>query len=147
MVEDREHEGDPHDDLNAWKGVVKVVNWLGQEGMSSDESDVEGLEEIYRTKILYWRHSEIDHYMDILDSQRKLPNNGIFTKKGKKRTKRVRSSEAAISDRKPVKGMPVGLYDRTWFNGLKTSERTALKASTDTFKVKPLTARSSDAGM
>lgn len=134
IVQDKKEAGDPHKDLKEWRHIMKTVGWLGQEGMSSDESDVEGLEEVYHIKTLPWRRPEVVRYMDILDRERKLPNQAIFSRKGRKPSKRVRSAKVLLSDRNAVNGLPVDLYDREWYDGLTTRERRALKPATEPYK-------------
>lgn len=58
MVLLKEGEGDPQQDLQFWKWVLKVIRKYGAEGMSSDESDDNhnGLryEKVYHVKIMVW---------------------------------------------------------------------------------------------
>ena len=44
--------------------------------------EVEGLDEIYHIKALYWRRAEATTYMDILDAERKTQNRTIIAKSG-----------------------------------------------------------------
>ena len=102
--------------------------------MSSDDSEVEGLDEVYRVKALYWRRAEATTYMDILDAERKVQNQMIFAKSGSKPAKRIQSEDPKVSDWKAVQGLPVELYDRNWFNSLKSKERKMLQADPGHFK-------------
>ena len=104
--------------------------------MSSDDSAVEGDEEIYRPKMLPWRRREADGYMDILDKTRRVAGQQSHEKKGRPPTRRIRHGEKnTVSTQKPIKGLPIGLYDRRWLDGLTTTDRRNLSVSTSNFKL------------
>ena len=104
--------------------------------MSSDDSAVEGDKEIYQPKMLPWRRREADGYMDILDKTRRVAGQQSHEKKGRPPTRRIRRGEKnTVSTRKPIKGLPIGLYDRRWLDGLTTTDRQNLSVSTSNFKL------------
>ena len=92
--------------------------------MSSDDSAVEGDEEIYRPKMLPLRRQEADGYMDILDKTRRVAGQQSHEKKGRPSTRRIcRGEKNTVSTQKLIKGLPIGLYDRRWLDGLTTTDR------------------------
>ena len=105
-----------------WRWLLALLQWYGAEGMSSDETSVEGMETVYRVKILVWRR-DIDTYLDYIDFERKHPTQGLFSRSGATPTKRIRSEENIISARTPVPGLPTELYDSEWFEELNENYR------------------------
>lgn len=79
MVELKEGQGDPHNDLDFWKWAMDVISRLGAEGMSSDEScdeDSRTHERIYKVSISVWcKHME--DVLKIVDDCRH-DQNGVF---------------------------------------------------------------------
>ncbi|KAI5992126.1 hypothetical protein EDD15DRAFT_2124318, partial [Pisolithus albus] len=62
----------PDDDLRSWQWLQRLINSLGEHGMSSEESSVEnGIENVLRVKRMEWRRN-IDKELDIIDLQRIL---------------------------------------------------------------------------
>ena len=101
-----------------------------------DDSAVEGNKEIYRPKMLPWHRREADGYMDILDKTQRVARQQSHEKKGRPPTRRIRCGEKnTVSTRKPIKGLPIGLYDRRWLDGLTTTDRRNLSVSTSNFKL------------
>ena len=48
-----EREDDP--ELPVWRWIKGLLEILGSDGMSSDETSVDNVETIYRVKVLAWR--------------------------------------------------------------------------------------------
>jgi len=133
-VEFREKIDPPPRDLWIWKKMRDTLKWYGQEGMSSEESEVEDIEEVYRPKHLPWRRKSASEMMDLIDTVRRHPGQRSHSKKGRPPTKRVRSKNNATSTRPACQGLPIELYDSRWFDGLTRSERAKLKASSKPFE-------------
>src|ERR1700726_615300 len=89
---------DPESDLEAWRWLGQLLEHLRADGMSSDESSVEGLETVYRVKIFIWRRREVDQYMDIIDRQR-LVDADIWARQGSKPMKRLRGVGNLVTTR------------------------------------------------
>jgi hypothetical protein len=100
-----------------WRWLLSLLKWYGAEGMSSDETSVEGMETVYRVKVLVWRRN-IDKYLDNIDNERKLPTQELYSHSGAKPAKRIRSETNLISNRSPVPGLPIALYDNDWVEAL-----------------------------
>ena len=107
--------------------------------MSLDDSAVEGNEEIYQPKMLPWCQREADGYMDILDKTRRVAGQQSHEKKGRPPTRQIRCGKKnTVSTRKLIKGLPIGLYDRHWLDGLTTTDRQNLSVSTSNFKLEQI---------
>lgn len=82
--------------------------------MSSDDTEVEDHETIYRIKILPWRNSDVDGCMDLVDGERKIPSQAIYAAAGSKPIVRVRDGDQVVSDRAVLQGLPEVLYNEEW---------------------------------
>ena len=121
-------------DLWIWKRMCEMLQWYGQESMSSEESEVEDLEEFYHPKHLPWRRKSASEMMDLIDRVRGLLGQKSHCKKRRLPTCRIHDKSNGVSSRAACKGLPADLYNADWFDGLMRSERKALKASRETFK-------------
>jgi len=122
---------DQFKDLHLWKWLESVLEHLGTDGMSSDESSTEDFETVYRVKNMPWRRDIVD-CMDIVDRQRHKDCD-IFTPKGSKPTKRVRGTANPASKRNPVYGLPRPFYDNDWFGQLDKYHQTKLDVTDEEF--------------
>lgn len=133
MVKLKEDEGDPHNDLEFWQWALKVIQRLGAEGMSSDESVDElntprGQDRLYRVRIMVWR-KRVEEFLKAIDECRQAEN-GIFSLRGSMGLKRTRppNDEPAAwprSSRPPVECLPFVFYDERWFNEVDANVRMA----------------------
>ncbi|KAI6008625.1 hypothetical protein EDC04DRAFT_2906986 [Pisolithus marmoratus] len=110
MVAVKEAKGD--DNVVAWQFLSSVVAMLGSDGMSSEDSDGEDTETVYCTHMLPWRR-DIVKELNLID-QRRLEDSSIFSPRGAKAAKRIRSDKFLQSEQKPVKGLPRPFYDAGW---------------------------------
>ncbi|KAK6981384.1 hypothetical protein R3P38DRAFT_3463700 [Favolaschia claudopus] len=87
-------------DRPTWVYFVKVMQLLGKNGMSSDESDTLPTDvaavPVFQTKLCEWRANTIDAY----------------GRGGANRTIRIRSEEVGTSE--PPPGLPEAMYDEEW---------------------------------
>jgi|ERR1700720_657143 len=123
--------GNEDNDLEVWKWFTSILEYLGPDGMSSDESSMEGVETVYRVKRLPWR-CDIAGYMDIIDSQRHKDSD-IFSAQGTKPVKRVRGTANPQSTHKAVRQLPRSFYDGDWYNGLNQNRQDEVDASDKEF--------------
>ena len=73
-------------DANIWRWLADILEQLGADGMSSDESGIEDeIEIIYNTKAMPWR-KDLETELQIIDDQR-LVDMDIFTPRGSKPVK------------------------------------------------------------
>ncbi|KAI5984007.1 hypothetical protein EDC04DRAFT_2615937 [Pisolithus marmoratus] len=123
---------DPDDDLRSWKWLQRLINTLGEHGMSSEESSVEnGIENVLRVKNLEWRKN-INKELEIVDLQR-VVDKDIFCSQGAKPLPRKRAPDNPNSSRVPLTGLPTALYDDMWISQLTELQRESLKISKDPF--------------
>ncbi|KIJ34746.1 hypothetical protein M422DRAFT_51828 [Sphaerobolus stellatus SS14] len=107
-----------------------VVNELGPDGMSSDESEGEGIggrTTHLRRKRLMWRNEDLDPILAYADGLSKEGPYGAFasTTRGSSELVRLRESRKN-SQSKVKKGLPLNLYSSSW---LKNSQAIRLLAA------------------
>jgi hypothetical protein len=101
------------DDVEIYEWLRNVVETLGNEGMSSDESSVEDDGTvIYAVKQLPWRR-RIDKELSIIDSLR-TQEPTLYSARGSRPIKRHRGADSPVSTRKPVRGLARAFYDEEW---------------------------------
>lgn len=104
----------PEDELAIWTWLKELLDVLGADGMSSDESTTENLETVYRVKRLPWRR-EMASNLEKLDRVRILDKT-LFNSQGHRPARRIRGDNNPVSDRKPKQGLPKALYNREWLD-------------------------------
>ena len=111
----------------------KLIKLLGEEGMSSDESEVD--EElgifVFRPKEMPWRPN-VEKVMAIIDKQR-MVDRDIYSFKGSKPGPRSRNKKKGTSRRRPPAGLPRSLYDKDWLKTQTTSQVRRLHISKNKF--------------
>ena len=122
-------------DTGNWKWLKSVLVRLGHDGMSSEESDVDGddVEVTYRPRVVPWRRN-IENELKIIDDEyRRIAR--TQNRRGPQPSRRMRDRRNAVSQRDPVCGLPYIFYDEDWLR-TKTGRyvRHTLKLSTETFK-------------
>lgn len=129
----------------AWEFLGKLLDALGEWGMSSESSDGgEGIEEVYRVKLLPWR-KDVTKELDYIDSERRFAkkitsdqNDEMFmygfSSQGTKPPRRVRGIATNPSERYPRAGLPIELYDPEYFKNLSATQAKALSVSRDQFE-------------
>lgn len=130
-------EEDNAADVSHWKWLKKMLETLGEDGTSSDESDREGpIDTAYYTKTMPWRRN-IERELNLVDDeQRRLATTQV--RRGAKPV--IRRRQIGIpSSRGPVKELPISFYDEGWLS--TTSPlfiKRTLKPSHYTFKWREL---------
>ena len=120
-------------DEAVWRWLHTVVEKLGEDGMSSDESDTDartGLP-IYRVKNMKWRR-KMAHELEMVDKLR-LQDRHIYSQKGAKPTARFRDDRNSESQRVAPKGLPKRMYSSAWLEGLTPQTRRKLMVSDEDF--------------
>jgi hypothetical protein len=110
-------------DLAAWNWIGSLLEILGPDGMSSDESDADAHGPILVAKKVPWRR-DCEQFMEILDDER--TNGGLFKKCGQLPERRVRRLDANDSDRKVPKGLPEALYKPEWVQSLDKKRKSLI---------------------
>ena len=89
------------------------MEWLGENGMSSDKSGVEiKIKTIYHTKTMPWRRNIVTE-LQIIDNQR-LVDMDIFTPRGSKPVKPRQGIRNIQSSCKAVANLPCAFYNEEW---------------------------------
>ena len=120
-------------DEAVWRWLSTVVEKLGEDGMSSDESDTDtrtGLP-IYRVKNMKWRH-KMAYELDMVDKLR-LQDRDIYSQKGAKPTARFRDDRNRESQRIAPKDLPKRMYSSLWLQGLTPQARRKVMVSDKDF--------------
>jgi hypothetical protein len=124
---------DEDDDLPAWQWLQKLIKTLGDDGMSSEESDIENdVECVLRVKNMTWRRG-IEQELSVIDNQRVLDDD-IFAPQGSKPMKRICAPGNLTTLRSPVTGLPKALYDTKWIDGLTKGQVERLDVSSEIFR-------------
>jgi len=110
---------------SAWPFLYKLVQILGLNGMSSDESCTEGRKCV--VKIRGWRSAELTPYLDIIDQDRNSLNAFGNHLQGNLPRERIRNEGARPSVRRAIAGLPLNFYDATWYASLTPAEKRRLK--------------------
>lgn len=95
--------------------MENMIERLGQDGMSSEESEEENdIQVIYRPRNMYWRRP-MDKELDMIDKEyRRLGQ--TKNRRGQKVGIRTRVPSAEDSQRGPVVGLPNCLYNERWMS-------------------------------
>lgn len=103
-------------DVNIWEWILDLLHFLKADGMSSDESDVEGGNVVFQVKIVPWRREGVAEIMDLIDAQ-KLTNAKTWRQQGAKPVPRLpRNVTKLISTRRHVDDLPRALYNAEWLS-------------------------------
>jgi hypothetical protein len=123
-------------DLDTWKRIKKILDYLQSIGMSSEEEDEVEYQghplRIYKVKISIWRAPEIADYMRMVDVQtevfRKQKSSG-----GTQAAVRVPTDQVSTSA--APQRLPKCLYNSKWIEKLTSFEYEDLEVSADAFSV------------
>ncbi|KAG1802903.1 uncharacterized protein HD556DRAFT_1437962 [Suillus plorans] len=117
LLSDRNATG--KDDQAVWAYLQSIMENLGKDGMSSDESEHEdGDVQVFRRKSMPWR-ADFSQEMQIIDQQR-LTGATIFTPCGSKPAKRLHNVNRESSC-VPIEGLPRAFYNPSWLTDQRPS--------------------------
>lgn len=114
--------------MTAWQDHFDVIETLGAEGQSSDETDEEN-PNTYNVRILPWRNKELVKKITMTDEARNTTNAYGNPRPGNRPRIRKRRRDAKMSQRKAPRGKPQNYYDQDWFNRLTPGQKQALGAA------------------
>jgi len=120
-------------DVPIWRWLRELVEKLGEDGMSSDESDTyqrTGLP-TYRVKHLRWRR-KMDNELNMVDKLR-VVDKDLYSRRGAKPIPRFRDDRNSDSCRSAPKGRPRRLYDSQWLQEQTPRERRGLLIPDENF--------------
>lgn len=115
----------------AWEFIAKVLDTLGNDGMSSDESGCESSQDgsrrrVFKKKTLPWRRN-IDNIIRALNVAR-AGIEDVVGGHGATPAERSRHPATAASTRAPPIKLPRAFYDDLWYEALHVSARAELDA-------------------
>jgi hypothetical protein len=112
-----------------WDTLGDAVDRLGQEGMSSDESeDDEMNRRIYIINKPIWRARQVTSSLRLVDGDHNTTNGFGNRKAGNPARTRVVRNRARESTRDAPPGLPINFYDPIWYSGLTNGEKNELMA-------------------
>jgi hypothetical protein len=120
-------EGLLEESTAAWRDHLTVIETLGVEGQSSDETDEED-PNLYNVRTLPWRSKELVLKASMTDKARNTTNAYGNPRSGNRPRTRKRRKNAKPSQRKAPRGKPLNYYDRDWYANLTQGQRQALSA-------------------
>ncbi|THU99048.1 hypothetical protein K435DRAFT_659686, partial [Dendrothele bispora CBS 962.96] len=114
-IQDAREKGDTTRSL-FWTDVLKSLVRLTVDGMSDDETDEAGQEQIKVVKSPEFRHPDFSALFKRVDE---TPQNapGLFPKSGRKRLRRVYSGETTA--RRPPENLPLAYYNPRYLEQLE----------------------------
>ncbi|KIP01154.1 hypothetical protein PHLGIDRAFT_17403, partial [Phlebiopsis gigantea 11061_1 CR5-6] len=133
-------------DAPAWVWMRDMLESLGHEGMSSDESDLDDdddddtLAATFRVKTMPWRRN-ITRELDIIDAERRR-DASVYHKQGSKPVHRRRDANL-ITSRPAAVNLPRAFYSDAWFGELSERELRQLRVNERSFEWANITAESS----
>ncbi len=121
-------EGEPLEESTAaWQDHLAIIETLGAEGQSSDETDEED-PNIYYVRTLPWRSKGLVLKVSMTDKARNTTNAYGNPRSGNRPRTRKRQRDAKHSQRKAPRGKPLNYYDQNWYNKLTPGQKRALGA-------------------
>jgi hypothetical protein len=112
-----------------WMSNHTLLDTLGPEGMSSDESEVDDAgNRTYRVKIMDWRNRDIVRKVVEIDKDRNTTNAYGNTRAGNPPRLRKRWEDGRKTSRKAPPHLPINFYNAQWYASLKPGQKRELGA-------------------
>jgi len=107
------------EEKRVWRNLYEMVQHLGRDGMSSDESDVDEHDRpVYYVRTCPYRSSRLQARLDIIDHEANHTNGYGNQPPGNPQRVRIRPAEPDESTRRPPVKLPKNFYDRRWLSAL-----------------------------
>lgn len=113
------------DSTAAWQDHFTIIETLGVEGHSSDDTDEEH-PNTYNVRVLPWRNKELVEKLRMTDTAKNTTNAYGNLRAGNRPRTRKRRRDAKLSQRKPPRGKPLNYYDQEWYDKLTPGQKRAL---------------------
>ncbi|KAI0740917.1 hypothetical protein C8Q76DRAFT_608378 [Earliella scabrosa] len=115
---------------------VYILQRLGPEGMSSDESEMENGRKVYKVFVKSWRAPAITPWLSVIDAIASLERtNAINGMDGRGAQFRERRRSSQVDDRSPPVGrLFLNAYSETWLQRLTQFTRSRLKIRPKSYK-------------
>lgn len=118
------------DERAVWDEFEMLIEKLGPEGMSSDDSEIDddGRKE-FKVRRMPWRSKEIETRLIQVDKDRNMTNAYGNSRAGNQPRHRTRRNAIRVSRRKPSAGYPLNFYNDNWYADLTRSQQQDLAAT------------------
>ena len=97
-----------------------ILQRLGPDGMSSDESELEQGVKVYKVLIKKWRNPDLVEWFKVFDSIARMERTNVINGvdgRGAPYRERIRSQKVDEFC-ETVGALPINAYDKTWFGTL-----------------------------
>lgn len=129
-------QGGSPEDIALWKWLALLLEKLGKDGMSSEESEVEegSARAVYYVKKLPWRRSDTTKHVRFIDKQRVIAN-GLYSRRGNAPVPRIinNSIKGGVSRRPAPPGRPRAIYEAEWLQQQHSADVAKLDISDEIF--------------
>lgn len=100
------------EDAEKWQEIYEILNCLGVDGMSSEESGVEDGRPVRYVRFFEWRRKEAQAMLALVDS---IPSirPALFKTQGGKPVRKIKAQ--ALSKREAPRTYPVCYYEPNWY--------------------------------
>lgn len=114
----------------AWDQFGMLIEELGPEGMSSDDSEIDDdARKVFPVRRMPWRSKEVEKRLIQVDKDYNTTNAYGNLRAGNPPRHRTRRYAMKVSRRKPAAGYPLNFYDRNWYAALTKSQQEDLSAT------------------
>lgn len=132
----RTYNENNHRDADVWEQFQCVMEKLGPQGMSGDETDPQSNNRSTKNLIklsLSWLHPDISQLMAAADTYRGAVHDEcmVITKRGNPGLPRSSQASRNPSTTAAIKKLPRNWYDDTWYRRLTRAEKARLNAQAD----------------
>ena len=100
------------EDAEKWREIYEIINCLGVDGMSSEDSAIEDGRPIRHVRFFEWRRKEAQDMLALVDS---IPSKrpALFKTQGARAVPKVRVQ--ALSKREAPQAYPICYYEPDWY--------------------------------
>jgi hypothetical protein len=118
------------DEHAVWDQFGMMIEELGHEGMSSDDSEIDDDgRKVFPVRRMPWRSKEIERRLIQVDKDYNTTNAYGNSRAGNPPRHRTRRNAMKVSRRKPTAGYPLNFYDRHWYARLTKTQQEDIAAT------------------
>ncbi|KAJ7759955.1 hypothetical protein B0H16DRAFT_1720176 [Mycena metata] len=121
-------------DIATWERLLRMVELLGEQGMSSEEEDELEADDakvlVFKVKICIWREPRVVEYLRFVDAQ-----TALFKKHQVGPIPAPRIRTRAVGNSKVPRGLPKSLYNSKWLKNATPAYLNELKVSKEVFEL------------
>ncbi|KAJ7020523.1 hypothetical protein C8F04DRAFT_1274997 [Mycena alexandri] len=121
-------------DIATWERLLRMVELLGEQGMSSEEEDELEADDakvlVFKVKICIWCEPRVVEYLRFVDAQ-----TALFKKHQAGPIPAPRIRTRAVGNSKVPRGLPKSLYNSEWLKNATPAYLNELKVSKEVFEL------------